>query len=417
MKIAIIGSGGREHALAWKIAQSRLCDQLHVIPGNAGIAETAICVPDIPVTAIDAIIEYVRSNGINFTIVGPEQPLVDGIVDRFQAEGLAISGPTRAAARLEGSKVFAKEFMQRHGIPTARFEVFDRLEPALAHIRQIDYPFVIKVDGLAAGKGVLLPENLVEAERQLKTILEAGLFGPAGERVVIEERLTGPEASVFVLVRSGRYWLLPGSMDHKRAYDDDKGPNTGGMGAIAPTPLLSAALMQEVEARIVQPTIAGMQAEGTPYEGVLFLGLMLTEAGPSNLEYNCRFGDPEAQVILPLLEEDLLEALVAGEEEFISRRLEATHHAATVVLASGGYPGEYETGLPITGLEKVSNAIVYHAGTRRREGRLVTAGGRVLAVTAVGNTLTDALDNAYREIGNIHFEHKQYRTDIGRKAL
>lgn len=417
MKIAILGSGGREHALARKISQSRLCDRLFVIPGNAGMAELATCIPDIALNDSDAIIRFVKKQGINFTVVGPEQPLVEGIVDRFKAEGLRISGPTRAAAQLEGSKVFAKLFMQRYLIPTARFEVFDNLASATAYLEELDYPFVIKVDGLAAGKGVLLPESLAEARQQLQAIFSEHQFGSSGDRVVIEERLTGPEASLFVLVRGGNYWLLPGSMDHKRAFDGDAGPNTGGMGAIAPAPLLTEELLQQVETDIVKPTIAGMEADGMPYEGVLFLGLMLTATGPVNLEYNCRFGDPEAQVLLPLMEEDLLEALTLPEEEFVTRRLETGRHAATVVLASGGYPGSYPTGLPITGLENVSDCIVYHAGTRLQDGALVTAGGRVLAVTALGDTLAAAVNTAYREIGKINFEHKQYRTDIGRRTL
>jgi phosphoribosylamine---glycine ligase len=417
MKVAIIGSGGREHALAWKISQSPQCDQLYAIPGNAGMADLAECVPQISATDIDAIVRFVQEQEIGFTIVGPEQPLVDGIVDRFQEEGLRISGPTRAAAQLEGSKVFSKRFMQRHAIPTARFEVFDDLVAAQAHLEQLDYPYVIKVDGLAAGKGVLLPDSLEEAHQQLQEIMADGKFGTAGQQVVIEERLEGPEASVFVLVRGDNYWLLPGSTDHKRAYDDDRGPNTGGMGAIAPTPLLDEQLMQRVDTEIVRPTIAGLQADGIPYDGFLFLGLMLTEDGPSNLEYNCRFGDPEAQVLLPLMEEDLLEALLLPQEEFTSRRLKTDRYAATVVLASGGYPGSYATGVPITGIDSTENGVVYHAGTKLMAGQLVTAGGRVLALTALGDTLTDAIETAYSEIEKIDFEHKHYRTDIGRKAL
>ena len=417
MKVAIIGSGGREHALAWKISQSQQCEQLYVIPGNAGIAELAECVPEIPADDIDAIVRFVKEREIGFTIVGPEQPLVAGIVDRFQEEGLRISGPTRAAAQLEGSKAFSKRFMQRHNIPTARFEVFDDLAAAQTHLEQLDYPYVIKVDGLAAGKGVLLPDNLEEAQQQLQEIMTDGKFGSAGKQVVIEERLEGPEASVFLLIRGENYWLLPGSMDHKRAYDDDLGPNTGGMGAIAPTPLLDDKLMQRVEVEIVRPTIAGLQVDEVPYDGFLFLGLMLTEEGPSNLEYNCRFGDPEAQVLLPLMEEDLLEALLMPEEEFTSRRLTTDRHAATVVLASGGYPGSYATGIPITGIDSTEHGLVYHAGTRLLDGQLVTAGGRVLALTAVEDTLSDAIATAYSEISKIDFEHKHHRTDIGRKAL
>jgi phosphoribosylamine--glycine ligase len=307
--------------------------------------------------------------------------------------------------------------MQRHNIPTARFEVFDDLAAAQTHLEQLDYPYVIKVDGLAAGKGVLLPDNLEEAQQQLQEIMTDGKFGSAGKQVVIEERLEGPEASVFLLIRGENYWLLPGSMDHKRAYDDDLGPNTGGMGAIAPTPLLDDKLMQRVEVEIVRPTIAGLQVDEVPYDGFLFLGLMLTEEGPSNLEYNCRFGDPEAQVLLPLMEEDLLEALLMPEEEFTSRRLTTDRHAATVVLASGGYPGSYATGIPITGIDSTEHGLVYHAGTRLLDGQLVTAGGRVLALTAVEDTLSDAIATAYSEISKIDFEHKHHRTDIGRKAL
>jgi len=421
MNVLLIGSGGREHALAWKLTQSPRVDRLFVAPGNGGTARMAKT-ENVPIPADDlaALADFAATAGVDFTIVGPEAPLVDGIVDLFQAADLAIFGPTQAAAQLEGSKAFAKAFMQRHGIPTGRAEVFTDFDDATRYLRQLDAPPVIKASGLAAGKGVILPETMAEAAGVLQQILLERRFGQAGETVLIEERLSGPELSVLAFTDGRHLAIMPAAQDHKRLLDGDRGPNTGGMGAFAPSPLATPELLEQVRTEILQPTLDGMAAEGTPYTGVLYAGLMLTEDGPKVLEYNCRFGDPEAQVIIPLLESDLLEVCEACVEGRLDRMdvVWRDQVAVTVVMASDGYPGDYPTGLAITHLDDAERrgCLVFHAGTKWADERLVTAGGRVLAVTALRSTMADAAGVAYSGVRAIHFNEAQYRRDIGRMA-
>jgi phosphoribosylamine--glycine ligase len=420
MQILVIGSGGREHALAWKLAQSPVVERVWVAPGNGGTTGPRVC--NLAVTETPALIAFARQNRVALTVVGPEAPLAEGIVDAFQAAGLRCFGPTQAAARLEASKCFAKEFMVRHGIPTARYAAFDNYAAALAHLRKVDYPVVVKASGLAAGKGVVVPADQPAAEEALRQMMVERAFGPAGEQVVIEERLVGQEVSVLAFCDGERVAVMPPAQDHKPVFDGDRGPNTGGMGAYAPAPLVSPELLREIIQRILQPAVDGMRLEGTPYVGVLYAGLMITREGPRVLEFNCRFGDPETQVILPLLESDLvtlLEACLDGVLREVVPRWKSGA-AATVVAASAGYPGSYATGLPIDGLEQATalpGVIVFHAGTRRgADGRLVTAGGRVLNVTGTGPDLPTALERAYAGITAIHFPGMHYRRDIGAKA-
>jgi phosphoribosylamine--glycine ligase len=366
---------------------------------------------------LDGLLDFARKEAIDLTIVGPEAPLVAGLVDLFQAAGLAIFGPSRAAAQLEGSKAFSKAFMQRHGIPTGTAKTFDDVNAAKAYLSSLESVPVIKASGLAAGKGVILPESFSEAEAVLDQILVQRQFGEAGAEILIEERMTGPEVSVLAFCDGRNLAVMPTAQDHKRLLDDDQGPNTGGMGAFSPSPLADESLLEAVEATVLRPTLEGMMAEGVPFVGILYAGLMLTEKGPKVLEFNCRFGDPEAQVILPLLEDDLidiLEACLSGtlEQALPSWRNQA---AVTVVMASGGYPGKYRSGLEIQGLEQAAEAgcSVFHAGTIIDNGQLLSAGGRVLAVTAVDEKMTEAVERAYRGIAAITFTDAQYRSDIG----
>ncbi|RME69733.1 MAG: phosphoribosylamine--glycine ligase [Chloroflexi bacterium] len=420
MKILVVGGGGREHALVWKLAQSGQVEQIFTAPGNGGTDNPAQNWANVPADRPPAV--FAQAEQVDLTVVGPEVPLAKGIVDDFQAAGLTIWGPSRAAARIEADKAFAKSFMERHGIPTARYAAFTDFEAARRYLRAQDGPVVIKASGLAAGKGVLIPESPEEAETALRRVMVEREFGAAGEVVVIEERLSGPEVSVLAFSDGEHLALMPPAQDHKRAYDNDAGPNTGGMGAYAPAPVCPPALQEEIRRTVLQPAVDGLRAEGAPYVGVLYAGLMLTPRGPRVLEFNCRFGDPETQVILPLLQTDLL--------EIIEHSLNGTLHrlqvqwrpaaAATVVMASGGYPGSYRKGYPIDGLEEAAaleGVIVFHAGTARTaDGRIVTAGGRVLNVTGVGDTLTQALARAYAGVRRIHFTDAHYRTDIGAKA-
>ena len=417
MNVFVIGSGGREHALAWKLAQSPRVEHVFVAPGNGG-TDGASRITNAPFNP-HSLISAPRPD---LVVVGPEAPLAEGIVDALQAAGVRCFGPTRAAARLESSKVFAKEFMARHGIPTGRAAIFTAYEPALAYLRRSDGPVVIKASGLAAGKGVIVPETPAEAEVALRQIMVERQFGAAGDEVLIEERLTGPEVSLLAFCDGRTVAAMPPAQDHKRVFDGDRGPNTGGMGAYAPAPIAPPALVEELVAAVLRPAVAGMAAEGTPYVGVLYAGLMLTPAGPRVLEFNCRFGDPETQAILPLLESDLLDVLEACVEGALDRVTVRWRDAAaaTVVAASEGYPGPYPKGREIAGIADAAalpGAIVFHAGTRRTaDGRLVTDGGRVLAVTGVGADLRQALDRAYAGIRRIHFEGMHYRRDIGAKA-
>ncbi len=424
MRVLIIGGGGREHALAWKLAQSSQVQTIVVAPGNGGTATGGKTsnLGEAMLRTPAALAAFAAAENIDLTVVGPEAPLADGIVDVFQAAGLRCFGPTRAAARLESSKAYAKDFMACHGIPTAAYAAFDDHGRACTHLRTVDYPVVIKASGLAAGKGVIVPADAREAEAALRSIMVERAFGAAGDEVIIEERLAGPELSVLAFSDGTHTALMPAAQDHKRAYDGDRGPNTGGMGAYAPAPLATPELLAEVQRTVLQPALDGMQAAGTPYIGVLYAGLMLTRTGVRVLEFNCRFGDPETQVILPLLASDLADTLLACVEG----RLAATPprwrggSAATVVAASGGYPGSYTTGHPIHGIEQAEalpETVVFQAGTRRSEdGQLLTDGGRVLAVTGVGADLRQALARAYAGIECIHFEGMHYRRDIGSKV-
>ncbi len=421
MRILIVGSGGREHALAWKIAQSPLLSRLYIAPGNAGTRQLgeniAIQADDIP-----GLVACAKEKKIDLVVVGPETPLAAGLADALRDTGRAVFGPSRAAAYIESSKAFSKPFMARHNIPTSRFAVFSDLPDALAHLHSVDYPVVIKASGLAAGKGVIVPDSPREAEDALRQIMLQREFGSAGDQVVIEERIEGAEISLLAFTDGKTVRAMPPAQDHKRLLDGDRGPNTGGMGAYAPVPcaICQPELIEHLTRTVLQPTIDGLRDEGLPFVGVLYAGLMLTADGPSVLEFNCRFGDPETQVILPLLDTDLLEIALAcaeGRLDKVDVRWESGS-AACVALASQGYPGKYSTGCEIRGLDAVSDpALVFHAGTKLAGERVVTAGGRVLNVTGVANTLPDALGIAYDAIAQISFEGMQYRRDIGQRAL
>jgi phosphoribosylamine--glycine ligase len=424
MRILVIGSGAREHALVAALAQSERVSALFAAPGNPGTAQEATNV-DVAANNIDRLADLARDASIDLTLVGPEQPLVDGIVDRFEAEGQSIVGPSQAAARLEGSKAFADQFMARHGIPTASFRVFgaEEYDAAAAYLDEVGAPIVVKADGLAAGKGSFVCSTLDEAHDALDQIMQERAFGAAGDQVVIEEKMDGEEVSVLALTDGAHYVLLPPSQDHKPIGEGGTGPNTGGMGAFAPAPVVDGALLTRICREVVEPTLQGMQEEGTPYRGVLYCGLMITEEGPKVVEYNCRLGDPEAQAVLPLVESDLIDIfrnLADGDLRDAQIRTSAGA-AACVVLASDGYPVDYETGFEIAGIEeaaRLENVSVLHAGTRRTdEGTLVTDGGRVLGVTALGADLPAALDRAYDGAERVRFDGQTLRDDIGEKGL
>ena len=423
MKVLVVGGGGREHAIVWGISKSSLEPEVFIAPGNPG---TALLGTNVPVAAadIEGLLTFARQKKIDLTIVGPEQPLVAGIVDAFEAAGLTIFGPSAAAAKLEGSKSFAKDFMARHGIPTALYKTFaaQEYDQAKSYLIERNRPCVLKASGLAAGKGVLMCSNLDEALEGLDAILVNGRFGEAGAELVIEEWMEGEEASVFALTDGEHYLLLASAQDHKRVGEGDTGPNTGGMGAYAPAPIVTDELLGHIAETIVEPTLKGMAQEGRPYRGVLYCGLMITREGPKVVEFNCRFGDPEAQVLIPLLQDDLLQLivdLIEGKKPVLSPDSNRKS-AACVVLASGGYPGGYEKGKRIDGLEKakqIANVLVFHAGTRRDGDVVITNGGRVLGVISSNDTLAEALDNVYRGVACIDFDGMQYRTDIGKKGL
>jgi phosphoribosylamine--glycine ligase len=423
VRILLLGSGGREHALAWKIARSPLVEQLWAAPGNPGIARHARCL-DLAVDDTEGLTGFALAHGVDLVVVGPEDPLVAGVADRLRAKGLAVFGPDARAAAIEGSKAFAKGLMARHGIPTARFATFADPAAARRFARELGAPCVVKTDGLAAGKGAILCATLDEADAAIGRCLERREFGAAGATVVVEEFMHGEEVSFFVLAGTGGVLPLAAAQDHKTVFDDDRGPNTGGMGAYTPVPAVDAALQARIMREIVQPTLAALAAEGAPYQGVLYAGLMLTADGPRVVEFNCRFGDPECQAIVARMDEDLLPLLAAvarGDRLPAPTALATTGRAAVcVAVASGGYPGPYATGHEITGIaeaEAQPGLHVFHAGTARRDGRLVTAGGRVLGVTAVAGDLPGAIEAAYAGVRRIHFEGMHYRTDIGRKAL
>ena len=420
MKVLVIGSGGREHTLVWKIAQSEKVDGIFAAPGNAGMAELAECV-SIDVDDHDGLLEFARDKQIDLTVVGPEAPLVAGIVDLFAENGQKIFGFDSRGAQLEGSKVFAKQFMKRYGIPTGDFSVFDDADFALAAVESGAPPFVIKADGLAAGKGVIIADDRQEAKVAVLQIMRERTFGSAGDRLVLEEYLTGQEISILAIFDGTTYRLFVPSQDHKRAYDGDEGPNTGGMGAYAPVPIADAGILERVRTEIAEPTFEGMRREGFSGAGVVYFGLIITPDGPKVLEYNIRFGDPETQVILPLFKGDLAEVMLLAVNGELSKADFNNSHmsSACIVIASGGYPGSYAKGYPIMGLDeaKKSGCTVFHAGTRLEDGRVVTSGGRVLGVTATAPSLEEALDMAYRGASVIEFTDSFNRTDIGRKAI
>ena len=425
MKILVIGSGGREHALVWKIRQSPLVSKIYCAPGNAGIAELAETVP-INITDIDGLLKFASANSIDLTVVGSEQPLVQGIVDTFEAHGLFVFGPSRNAAMLEGSKVFAKQFMNKYNIPTAEFRAFNVNErfDAERFINESPVPFVVKADGLAAGKGVTVCESKEQALEVVRSMMETKTFGEAGLNIVIEEFLVGEEASVFAVTDGKDFVVLPSAQDHKRILDNDQGKNTGGMGAYAPAPVIGDELLENIKGNIVRPTLAGMANEGMPYRGCLYAGLMITETGPKVVEFNCRFGDPEAQVVLPLLENDLVQLMLdAVHGNLAASKIKTKSQSAVcVVVASGGYPDRYETGKPVFGLEAAASqerVFIFHAGTKLEKGKIVTSGGRVLGVTALGprDDLEGTIDTAYRTIGKITFDNMYYRSDIGKKGV
>ena len=421
MNILIVGSGGREHALAWKIRQSPKVKKLFCAPGNGGIAELAQCV-DIQADDIASLVQFAKEYKIDLTVVGPEAPLIAGIVDVFEQEGLKAFGPGREAAQLEGSKVFAKEFMHDCNIPTAQFHVFDNVEKAKAFITRAMYPLVVKADGLAAGKGVTVCKDLMEAEKAVDEIMVQKIFKGAGAQIIVEECLEGEEVSILAISDGEHYCLLDSSQDHKRIFDDDVGPNTGGMGAYSPAPVLTEKLRKTIEARVIEPAIRGMQRNGTPFKGVLYAGLMIAADGPMVLEFNVRFGDPEAQAVLPRMKGDLVEVMLASCEGWLDKvQLSWDKHSCVcVVISSGGYPGEYETGKEITGFKEagaMSQTIVFHAGTKKSEDKFLTSGGRVLGVTSLGSGIEKAIEQVYKAVDQIKFERCFCRRDIGSKAF
>ncbi len=426
MNILVIGKGGREHAIIWKLRQSPQVDFMYCAPGNAGISQLATCV-DIKETDIGELKKFARKNSVDLTVVGPETPLAAGIVDVFQRDGLVIFGPTRAAARLETSKAFAKDFMKRYEIPTAGYAVFQKpdFERARSYLQSASYPLVLKADGLAAGKGVLIADDYADAVTGLEEMMLGGAFGSAGETVVIEEFLHGVEASVFAITDGKTFATLAPAQDHKRIFDGDKGKNTGGMGAYAPAPAVKPEILSQVKLNIIKPVLRGMEKEGTPYQGTLYCGLMLTADGPKVMEFNCRFGDPETQVVLPLIDDDLADILYQAATGKLRRSRIKMHDACAVcvIMASSGYPDSYKTGKRISGLETIDEmedgVAIFHAGTALKGGTFYTAGGRVLGVTAVGrkNELRETIVTAYNAVQRITFDGAYYRTDIGAKAF
>jgi phosphoribosylamine--glycine ligase len=422
MKVLVIGGGGREHALAWKIRQSKMVDELFCSPGNAGIAEIADC-PPLASSDPDAVAEFVHRQGIDLTVIGPEQPLSLGITDKITAKGRAVFGPSAGAARLECSKAFAKEFMTRHAIPTASYEIFDDAEAALRHVESRPVPMVVKADGLAAGKGVFIAESAQQAREAVQRLMIQKAFGGAGRRVIIEDCLVGREASFFAITDGRQVIPLVTCQDYKRVFDADRGPNTGGMGTYSPALHLGRDATGFVLEKVVGPTIRGIASEGHPYRGVLYVGLMLTESGPQVLEYNCRFGDPETQVLLPRLSSDLVPLLAAAAHgDLSSVRVEWRREAAVcVVLAAQGYPGTYQKGKRISGLEHFvgrPDILFFHAGTRTGPGgEIRTAGGRVLGITAVGRDICEARARVYEAATHVSFPGMHYRRDIAAEAM
>ena len=415
MKVLVVGSGGREHAICWKLAQSPNVTGLYCAPGNGGIAQVAKCV-DVKATDVEGMVKWAKDNAMDFVVVAPDDPLAMGMVDALEAAGVPAFGPRKNAAIVEASKAFSKELMKKYRIPTARYETFTELEAALSYIDKQGAPIVVKADGLALGKGVTVAATEDEAKLAAAEMMGGRKFGDAGSTLVIEECMTGPEVTVLAFVDGEHVSLMPASQDHKRAYTGNKGPNTGGMGAISPPPQYTPEIAKRCMEEIFLPTVAALKAEGRPFKGVLYFGLMLTPAGPKVVEYNARFGDPECQAVLSLLDSDLLDIMLACREGTLDRldirwKQEA---ACCLVLASGGYPLEYKKGCPISGLDEAGRtAMVFHAGTRLENGRYLTNGGRVLGVTATAPTLDEAIEGAYAAGSRISFEDMHFRTDIG----
>ena len=420
MNLLVVGGGGREHAIIKKLKENPKVETIYALPGNGGIAQDAVCVPEIGAKDIPAIVAFAKSHAIDFAVVAPDDPLALGCVDRLHEAGIACFGPDAKAARIEASKVFSKNLMKKYSIPTAKYEVFCDADAALSYLQTADFPIVLKADGLALGKGVLIAQNFCQAQDAVKTIMQDKAFGEAGREMVVEEFLTGPEVSVLTFTDGNTIRPMISSMDHKRAGDNDTGLNTGGMGTVAPNPYYTAEIAQACMDTIFLPTLAAMRAEGCRFKGCLYFGLMLTPDGPKVIEYNCRFGDPETQVVLPLLKTDLLTVMQAVENEALADlNVEwSCGAAACVILASNGYPAHYEKGKTITIPASLpDNVTVYHAGDKRTGDELVTNGGRVLGVTAAALTLREALHDAYAAAEAIRFDGKYMRRDIGRRAL
>ncbi|WP_127588443.1 phosphoribosylamine--glycine ligase [Paenibacillus koleovorans] len=418
MNVLVVGSGGREHAIIWALKRSPLLSRVYCAPGNAGIASIAECVP-FQVNQFEELTQFAIDQAVDLVVIGPEDPLCAGIVDHIEARGLKVFGPNGKAAIIEGSKVFTKQLLRDYSIPTAAYESFDRYEDALAYLQGHATPIVIKADGLAAGKGVIIAQTVAEAEEALKQIMVDKVFGDNGQQVVIEEFLSGQEMSILSFVDGETVRPMMPSQDHKQIFDGDKGPNTGGMGTYSPVPHIPQAMIDEAIETIIKPTAAAMVKEGRPFRGVLFAGLMMTANGPKTIEFNARFGDPETQVVLSLLDSDLLEVFLAVVEGRLAEcELRWSSDAAVcVVMASPGYPGSYPKALPIQGLDEVQQAVVFHAGSALKDGQVVTNGGRVLGVTARGANIAEARKLAYADVERIRFEGAQYRTDIAAKAL
>lgn len=421
MKVLVVGGGGREHALIRKIKESDRVDSIACCPGNGGISYDAECY-DVSATDIDGVVKLAKDIQADFVVVAPDDPLVAGMVDALNEAGFATFGPTADAAIIEGSKVFSKNLMLKYNIPTAEYRVFDNADDVIAYLKEKnEFPAVIKADGLALGKGVIIPESLEEAVAGVKEIMEDKIFGASGNHVVVEEFLTGPEVSVLAFTDGKCVKPMVSSMDHKRALDGDKGLNTGGMGTVSPNPYYTEEVAEECMEKIFIPTIQAMNEEGRTFKGCLYFGLMITPKGPKVIEYNCRFGDPETQVVLPRLKTDIMDIFEAINKQTLSDLdIEWSDGAsACVIMASGGYPKSYPKGIEITGLTdgQLDGVTVYHAGTAVKDGQLVTSGGRVLGVTALGNTLEEALEKSYDAVNKIHFENAHYRKDIGQRAL
>ncbi len=422
MKILVLGGGGREHAICYSLYRSSALTKLYCLPGNGGTQEIAQNIENIKLNDFDSISKFCKEKQINFIIPGPEEPLVKGIKDFMKKEGIKVFGPDSYGARIEGSKSFAKEIMLKAGVPTAKFGVFDEFSKAVAYVEKKGAPIVVKADGLCAGKGVFVCETVESAIKALEKIMEEKIFGESGNRVVIEERLVGEEASYIVITDGTSYRALPTSQDHKRLLDDDKGPNTGGMGAYSPTPLLTPELKEKIEKKVITPVLKELEKQGHPYVGFLYAGLMIVEGEPYVLEFNCRLGDPEAQAILPRIENDFLEIIQSAIEGQLKKvdLKERKESAVCVVMASQGYPGKYEKGKKIEGIEKaleIPDVIVFHAGTKRVGDEVFTNGGRVLGVTALDKDIPSAIEKAYKAVSLIHFEGAHYRKDIGKKAF